>query len=57
MTTSPLDPRIGVLVRDGKQVHYAFVRGCYTEGKPETLLAKLNGTWTPRPRKQPEPQS
>lgn len=57
MTTSPLDPRIGVLMRDGKKVHYAFIRGCYTEGKPETLVAKLDGTWVPRPRKQPEPRS
>lgn len=39
-----MDPRIGVLMRQGRPVYYAHLNGAFPEGdSPEALLALLDG--------------
>jgi hypothetical protein len=42
-SSSGLDPRIGSLMREGRIVLYAYVRGVYREGTAEHLTALLFG--------------
>lgn len=50
-----MDARVGILIRDGKQVYYGFIGGIFggliEKNSPEEVVAALDGKVSPSPKK------